>query len=170
MSPRSSNRRRAPPNRWFRAPATRCASTAAAGTWRASALITGGDSGIGRAVAVAFAKEGADVAINYFGESEDADAERIRALVREQGRRCYLFREVRSAAEALGGLDVLVDHAGLQSVQPDFADIGSEQFDRTFKVNVYAVFWMCHAALDHLGAGGRSSTPVRSTGCATTRA
>ncbi|MFC7342895.1 SDR family oxidoreductase [Saccharopolyspora griseoalba] len=129
------------------------------------ALITGGDSGIGRAVAVAFAKEGADVAINYFGASEDSDAERTRALVREQGRRCHLFRGdvadpeycqelVRSAAEALGGLDVLVNHAGVQSVQPDFADIDTEQFDRTFKVNVYAVFWMCRAALEHLGAGG----------------
>jgi NAD(P)-dependent dehydrogenase (short-subunit alcohol dehydrogenase family) len=129
------------------------------------ALITGGDSGIGRAVAVAYAKEGADVAINYVDESEDADAEHTRDLVREQGRQCHLFRGdiadpeychelVRATAEALGGLDVLVNHAGVQSMQPDFADITAEQFDRTFKVNTYGVFWMCRAALEHLGEGG----------------
>ncbi|GAA4862519.1 SDR family oxidoreductase [Saccharopolyspora rosea] len=128
------------------------------------ALITGGDSGIGRAVAVAFAKEGASVAVAYLDPSEDADAEHTASLVRAEGRECHLFRGdladedfcdrlVDEAARHLGGLDVLVNHAGTQAPQDDLAAIGTAQFDRTFKVNVYAPFWLCRAALRHLGAG-----------------
>lgn len=129
------------------------------------ALVVGGDSGIGRAVSVAFAKEGADVAVAYLDSSEDADAERTAALVREQGRACHLFRGdiaeesfcarlVDDAAERLGGLDVLVNHAGTQAPQEDLRSISTEQFKRTFEVNVFGVFWLCKAALRHLPEGG----------------
>ncbi|MBQ0927732.1 SDR family oxidoreductase [Saccharopolyspora endophytica] len=129
------------------------------------ALVVGGDSGIGRAVSVAFAKEGADVALAYVDTSEDADAERTAELVREQGRECHLFRGdvaeesfctrlVDDAAERLGGLDVLVNHAGTQAAQDDLRSITTEQFKRTFEVNVFAVFWLCKAALRHLPEGG----------------
>ncbi|TDC88217.1 SDR family oxidoreductase [Saccharopolyspora aridisoli] len=129
------------------------------------ALVVGGDSGIGRAVSVAFAKEGADVALAYLDTSEDADAEHTAALVREQGRECHLFRGdvaeesfctrlVDDAAERLGGLDVLVNHAGTQAAQDDLRSISTEQFKRTFEVNVFAVFWLCKAALRHLPEGG----------------
>ncbi|CAM03420.1 NAD(P)-dependent dehydrogenase (short-subunit alcohol dehydrogenase family) [Saccharopolyspora erythraea NRRL 2338] len=128
------------------------------------ALITGGDSGIGRAVAVAFAKEGADIAIAYLSELEDSDAQRTAELVRAQGRRCELHRSdlaseeacqdlVRRTVEELGGLDVLVNHAGTQAPVESFTDTTTEQFDRTFKVNVYSPFWLIRAALPHLGEG-----------------
>ncbi|WP_243794299.1 SDR family oxidoreductase [Saccharopolyspora gloriosae] len=129
------------------------------------ALVTGGDSGIGRAVSVAFAKEGADVAVGYLDSVESHDAEHTASLVREQGRKCFLFqgdvadesyceRLVDEAAQSLGGLDVVVNHAGTQAPQEDLASVGTEQFDRTFKVNVYAVFWICRAALRHLPDDG----------------
>lgn len=125
-------------------------------------LVTGGDSGIGRAVSVAFAKEGADVAIAYL--SEDEDAEHTAELVRLSGRRCELLRGdladeshcVRTVDETvrrLGGLDVLVNHHGTQQVVQDFTEITTEQWDRTFKVNVYSMFWLTKAALPHLGEG-----------------
>lgn len=129
------------------------------------ALITGGDSGIGRAVAVAFAKEGAEVAIVHFDGVEREDAEHTAALVREQGRTCLVFvgdladedfcnKLVAEAADELGGLDVLVNHAGTQFPQSSIDDISSEQFDRTFKVNVYSMFWLSKAAVTHLSPGG----------------
>ncbi|GAA2346423.1 SDR family oxidoreductase [Saccharopolyspora halophila] len=129
------------------------------------ALVVGGDSGIGRAVAIAFAKEGADVAVAYLDEMEDGEAEHTGALVRQQGRSCHLFRGdvadeafcsrlVDEAADRLGGLDVLVNHAGTQTPQDDLKSITTEQFTRTFEVNVYAVFWLCKAALRHLPEGG----------------
>ncbi|MBB5156919.1 NAD(P)-dependent dehydrogenase (short-subunit alcohol dehydrogenase family) [Saccharopolyspora phatthalungensis] len=116
-------------------------------------------------MAVAFAKEGATVAIAYLDTSEDEDAEHTAALVREQGRDCYLMRGdlsdeqfcthvVEEAADRMGGLDVLVNHAGTQAPQRDLDAISTEQFDRTFKVNVYSLFWLCKAALRHLGSGG----------------
>ncbi|RKT89152.1 NAD(P)-dependent dehydrogenase, short-chain alcohol dehydrogenase family [Saccharopolyspora antimicrobica] len=128
------------------------------------ALVTGGDSGIGRAVSVAFAKEGADVSIAYLAAMEDEDAEKTAELVRAEGRRCALHRLdlaseeecerlVRETVEELGGLDVLVNHAGTQAPVEDFTDTTTEQFDRTFKVNVYSVFWLIRAALPHLSAG-----------------
>lgn len=129
------------------------------------ALVVGGESGIGRAVSIAFAKEGADIAIAYLDASEDTDAERTAELTREQGRECYLFRGdvadenycdrlVDAAAERLGGLDVLVNHAGTQAPQEEIEAISTEQFTRTFEINVYAVFWLCKAALRHLPEGG----------------
>ncbi|MCX2729237.1 SDR family oxidoreductase [Saccharopolyspora sp. NFXS83] len=128
------------------------------------ALITGGDSGIGRAVAVAFAKEGADVAIAYYADLEDSDAEHTAELVRAQQRRCELHKTdlgseaacqelVDGVADELGGLDLLVNHAGTQAPVEEFVDTTTEQFDRTFKVNVYAPFWLIRAALAHLPRG-----------------
>lgn len=126
------------------------------------ALITGGDSGIGRAVAVAFAKEGAEVAIAYL--SEDDDASHTAVLVQQAGRNCVLIRgdladeahceyAVQQAVSSLGGLDILVNHHGTQAMVTDFTEISTEQFDRTFKTNVYGVFWLIRAALPHLGDG-----------------
>lgn len=129
------------------------------------ALITGGDSGIGRAVAIAFAKEGCDVAINYLPD-EQPDAEETRHAVEEAGRRCVLLpaditdedaarQVVDDAVSELGGLDVLVNNAGFQWARRDegLADLTSEQMDRVFKTNLYALFWMTQQALPHLGEG-----------------
>ena len=127
------------------------------------ALITGGDSGIGRAVAIAFAREGADVAINYL-PSEEADAREVVKLIEAAGRRAvalpgditseaFCTQLVSDAANQLGGLDILVNNAGKQTAQESIADISTEQFDATFKTNVYALFWISKAALPHLKAG-----------------
>lgn len=127
------------------------------------ALITGGDSGIGRAVAVAFAKEGADVAIAYLCEHDDA--EHTASLVTATGRRAVLLpgeladekhatEIVERTVEELGGLDVLVNHVGTQNPAESLEDISSDQFDYTFKVNVYSHFWTTKAALRHLPEGG----------------
>jgi NAD(P)-dependent dehydrogenase (short-subunit alcohol dehydrogenase family) len=128
------------------------------------ALITGGDSGIGRAVAIGFAKEGADIAFCYFDESEDDDAEHTATLVREQGRRCvvsrgdlgeqrYCVQLVDEVVAELGGLDIVVNHAGTQRSISEFADVSTEQWMRTFDVNVHSIFWLTQAALPHLGEG-----------------
>ncbi len=127
------------------------------------ALITGGDSGIGRAVAIAFAREGADVAINYLS-SEEKDAQEVIKLIEAEGRKAvslpgdiskenFCQQLVKDALEQLGGLDILVNNAGRQTAQQSIADITTEQFDNTFKVNVYAPFWICKAALPHMEAG-----------------
>jgi NAD(P)-dependent dehydrogenase (short-subunit alcohol dehydrogenase family) len=129
------------------------------------ALITGGDSGIGRAVAVAFAKEGADVAIAYLSEREDEDARHTAELVRHAGRSCVTFRgdlavedncerAVEQAVSELGGLDVLVNNCATQEPVSEFAKLSTEQWDRTFKVNIYSYFWTTRAALRHLPDGG----------------
>jgi NAD(P)-dependent dehydrogenase (short-subunit alcohol dehydrogenase family) len=126
------------------------------------ALITGGDSGIGRAVAIAFAREGADVAIAYFDEDEDA-RETVR-WIREAGRRALAFdgdlqqpehcRDVvRRTAEEFGGLDILVNNAAYQMEQNDIADITPEQLDRTFRTNIFSFFWLTQAALEHMEQG-----------------
>ncbi|WP_125775715.1 SDR family oxidoreductase [Antribacter gilvus] len=129
------------------------------------ALVTGGDSGIGRAVAIAFAREGADVAISYLPE-EESDAQETAEWVRKAGRRCALVpgdlrdeqtarQTVRTAVEELGGLDILVNNAGYQMARREsFADVTSEDLDRTFKTNLYALFWVTQTALEHLGEGG----------------
>ena len=127
------------------------------------ALITGADSGIGRAVAVAFAKEGADVVFGYL--SEDADAQHTVGLVQEQGRKAVGVRGdladesfcthlVNRAVEELGGIDILVEHAATQAPVDDFTDLSTEQLRRTFDVNVMGVFWTVREALKHIPEGG----------------
>ncbi len=128
------------------------------------ALITGADSGIGRAVAIAYAREGADVALSYLPE-EEADAKEVVELVRQAGRTAvalpgditdeeFCKQLVATAATELGGLDVLVNVAGKQQETESIADLTTEQFDETFRTNVYAMFWLSKAALEHLPAGG----------------
>ena len=127
------------------------------------ALITGGDSGIGAATAIAFAREGADVALSYLPEEQE-DADRIAQIARDAGvtvatfpgdlrDRDYCVSLVEDAVEALGGLDILVNNGGKQIFQEALGDITDEQFDDTFKTNVYAMFWITKAALPHLPAG-----------------
>lgn len=126
------------------------------------ALITGGDSGIGRAVAVLFAMEGADVAIVYLDEHEDA--EQTVGMVEEHGRRCvpiacdireeeHCHTAVRRAVDGIGGLDVLINHAGEQHPRDKFEDITAHQLERTFRTNVYSMFFLTQAAMPHLGEG-----------------
>lgn len=128
------------------------------------ALITGGDSGIGRAVALAFAREGADVAISYLPE-EESDAAETARLVTAAGRRVvqlpgdlrdesYCQELVRQAVAELGGLDILVNNAAYQMGQPGgIVDITTEQFDRVMKTNLYGLFWLCQAAVPELPRG-----------------
>lgn len=127
------------------------------------ALITGGDSGIGRAVAIAFAREGADVAINYLPE-EAADADDVIALIKAEGKNAvalpgdirdeaFCKSLVDNALSALGGLDILVNNAGRQQYCESLEDLTTEAFDATFKTNVYAPFWITRAALPHLKSG-----------------
>jgi NAD(P)-dependent dehydrogenase (short-subunit alcohol dehydrogenase family) len=127
------------------------------------ALITGGDSGIGRATAIAFAKEGADVAITFLPE-EQADAEETRRHVEAAGRTCVLLPAdlrteqagidvVARAAKELGGLDVLVNNAAFQMTHQAFEEFPGEQVERTFATNVFATFWLTKAAVAHLRQG-----------------
>ncbi len=127
------------------------------------ALVTGADSGIGRAAAIAFAREGADVALSYLPE-EQRDADDVARIIGEDGRKVVQLpadvsveenarKVVTDAVEQLGGLDLLVIVAGKQQYVDDLADVTSEQFDQTYKTNVYALFWMVQEALKHLPAG-----------------
>lgn len=127
------------------------------------ALITGGDSGMGRAAAIAFAREGADVAINYLPE-EEPDAVEVVELIRRAGRKAaaipgdirseaFCNQLVSQAAAALGGLDLLVCNAARQQSIPSILDLTTEEFDRTMKTNIYAPFWIIKAALPHLEPG-----------------
>lgn len=126
------------------------------------ALITGGDSGIGRAVAIAFAREGADVAISFLDEEEDA-GETAR-LVEEAGQRCLLIpgdiseadhcrSVVEQVVEAFGGIDILVNNAAHQSFIEELEEITDEEFEKTFKVNMFATFWLSREAVRHMGEG-----------------
>ncbi len=128
------------------------------------AVITGGDSGIGRAVALAFAREGADVVLAYLPQ-EEQDAQQTVELVEEAGRRAVtvpgdLTREeqcravIDTAVRELGGIDILVNNAAYQMVQMGgIADITTEQFDRVLKTNLYAMFWLCKMAIPHMQPG-----------------
>ena len=127
------------------------------------ALITGGDSGMGRAAAIAFAREGADVAINYL-PTEEPDAAEVIDLIHRAGRKgvalpgdireeAFCNRLVESAASQLGGLDLLVSNAARQVAQKSILDISTEQFDTTFKTNVYAMFWILKAGVARMKPG-----------------
>jgi NAD(P)-dependent dehydrogenase (short-subunit alcohol dehydrogenase family) len=134
------------------------------------ALITGGDSGMGRGAAIAFAREGADVAINHLPE-EDPDAREVVDLIKRAGRigvsipgdirdEAFCKRLVDDAVEGLGGLDILVMNAGRQQTRASILDVTTEDFDATMKTNIYAPFWIIKAALPHLNPG---STIVATT-------
>lgn len=126
------------------------------------ALITGGDSGIGRAVAIAFAKEGADVAIVYLNEHEDA--QKTQEEVEQEGRRCLLIagdigdepfcqQIVQKTVSELGKLDILVNNAAEQHPQESIENISAEQLERTFRTNIFSMFYLTKAALPHLQEG-----------------
>jgi NAD(P)-dependent dehydrogenase (short-subunit alcohol dehydrogenase family) len=133
------------------------------------AIITGGDSGIGRAVALAFAKEGADIAIVYFNEHQDANE--IKTIIESKGRSCILIpgdlREeafsrdiVNITLDKLGHIDILVNNAGVQFTQESILDISAQQLDDTFKTNIYSMFYLTKAVLPHLSSG---STIINTT-------
>lgn len=126
------------------------------------ALITGGDSGIGRSVAVHFAREGADVAIVYL--NEDQDAQKTKAMVEKEGRKCLLIPgdvkeeqfckgAVQKTVKELGGLNILVNNAAEQHEKKDLREISAEQIESTFRTNIFAYFYFAQAALDHLKEG-----------------
>ena len=126
------------------------------------ALITGGDSGIGRAVAISFAKEGADVAVVYLEEEKDADE--TRRLVEEQGKKCLLIegdvgeedfcrRAVERTVKEFGKLDILINNAAEQHPQDSIEKISEKQLERTFRTNIFSMFFMVKAAMKHLKKG-----------------
>jgi NAD(P)-dependent dehydrogenase (short-subunit alcohol dehydrogenase family) len=127
------------------------------------ALITGGDSGMGRAAAIAYAREGADVAINYLS-AEEPDAQEVIALIKKEGRtglavpgdlrdEAFCKKLVEQAVQGLGGLDIVVNNAARQQTRASILDVSSEDFDATIKTNIYAPFWIIKAALPHLKPG-----------------
>jgi NAD(P)-dependent dehydrogenase (short-subunit alcohol dehydrogenase family) len=127
------------------------------------ALITGGDSGIGRAAGIAYAREGADVAISYL-QSEEADAREVIELIGAEGRKAVALpgditdeawckKLVDEAHASLGGLDILVINAGRQQYRVNVSEVSSEDFDKTLKTNLYAMHWITQAAVKHLPAG-----------------
>jgi NAD(P)-dependent dehydrogenase (short-subunit alcohol dehydrogenase family) len=127
------------------------------------ALITGGDSGMGRAAAIAYAREGADVAINYL-PAEEPDAQEVIALIKKEGRtglavpgdlrdEAFCKKLVEQAVQGLGGLDIIVNNAARQQTRASILDVSSEDFDATMKTNIYAPFWIIKAALPHLKPG-----------------
>ncbi|MGG1398094.1 SDR family oxidoreductase [Bacillus salipaludis] len=127
-----------------------------------TALITGGDSGIGKAVAIAYAKEGADVAIVYLDEHRDA--EETRAQIEEEGVRCLLIQgdigneafcqeAISQTVNELGSLDILVNNAAEQHPQQSIEDISSEQLEKTFRTNIFSMFYLVKSALEHLKKG-----------------
>ena len=134
------------------------------------ALITGADSGIGAAVAIAFAREGADVALSYL-PVEEPDAQKIVGLIRDCGQKAVPLPSdiseakaardlVAKAVEELGGLDIIVNNAGRQIAVEQLEDLSDEQFEETFKTNIFAMFWITKAALPHLAPG---STIINTT-------
>ncbi|WP_032916971.1 SDR family oxidoreductase, partial [Mesorhizobium erdmanii] len=147
-------------------PVPDCGETSYRGSDRLAgrkALVTGGDSGIGRAAVIAFAREGADVAINYF-PSEEPDAQDVAELIRAEGKKAVLIpgdltdqkfcvELVERAHRELGGLDILVNNAAYQQSKPSIDDISFEQFDRTLKTNLYAMFWITKTAIPLMKPG-----------------
>ncbi|GAN53580.1 SDR family oxidoreductase [Tanticharoenia sakaeratensis] len=143
-----------------------CGETSYHGSGRMAgrrALITGGDSGLGRSAAIAFAREGADVAINYLPQEEE-DAREVIALIRKAGRKAvalpgdirseaFCQKLVADAVAGLGGLDTLVNCAGRQHYHESILDLSTEDFDWTLKTNLYALFWITKAAVPHLKPG-----------------
>ncbi|RCW63645.1 glucose 1-dehydrogenase [Pseudorhodoferax soli] len=126
------------------------------------AVITGGDSGIGRAVAIAYAREGADILISYLDEHEDAQS--TAQLVRDAGRKCVLVpgdiqdqehckEIIQRAVDELGGIDILVNNAAFQMSHKDLSEFSAHEFDRTFRTNVYATFFLTQAAVPHMPPG-----------------
>jgi NAD(P)-dependent dehydrogenase (short-subunit alcohol dehydrogenase family) len=126
------------------------------------AVITGGDSGIGRAVAVAYAREGADILIAYLSEKDDADE--VKALIEGEGRKAVLVAGdlqnpdhcrsvIKRAVEELGGIDILVNNAAHQATFKDIGDISDEEWEMTFKVNIHAMFYLTKAAVPHMKPG-----------------
>lgn len=127
------------------------------------ALVTGGDSGIGRAAAIAYAREGADVAINYL-PAEQSDAEEVKKIIEAEGRKAVLIpgdlsdekfckKMVDKAVKELGGLDIMALVAGKQQAVDDIENLTTEQFRKTFEINVFSLLWTIKAALPHLPAG-----------------
>lgn len=147
-------------------PVPDCGETSYKGSGRLmgrKALITGGDSGMGRAAAIAYAREGADVAIVYY-PSEEPDAQQVIALIKKEGRKAvaipgdlrqeeFCKHLVHKALDELGGLDIIVNNAGRQQSANSILDITTEAFDATMKTNIYAPFWIIREALPHLPAG-----------------
>ena len=143
-----------------------CGETSYIGSGRLAgrkALLTGADSGIGRAAAIAFVREGADIAINYLPE-EQSDAEEVAQFAREAGRRAFLLpgdiaqedvckQLVAQAVEQLGGLDILVNNAGKMGKTGGLLDTTTERFDLLMKTNVYSFFWITKAAVPHMKPG-----------------
>lgn len=143
-----------------------CGETSYKGSGRLAGrrvLITGADSGIGRAAAIAFAREGADVAINYY-PTEEPDAREVKVLIEQAGRKAVLLpadirteractKLVADAVRQLGGLDLLVNNAAYQQSKETIADISDEQFVRTFETNVFAMFRICKAAIPSMPPG-----------------
>src|SRR5215207_4934017 len=127
-----------------------------------AALITGGDSGIGRAVALAFAREGADILISYLNEESDAQ-ETVR-IVQKEGRKCIVAGDIQEeshckhlverAVSEFGKVDILVNNAAFQMTRESLEEISSEEFDRTFKTNIYATFYLSKAAVPYMPKGG----------------
>lgn len=147
-------------------PVPDCGETSYKGSGRLmgrKALITGGDSGMGRAAAIAYAREGADVAINYH-PTEEQDAQEVIALIKKEGRKgiaipgdlrdeAFCKQLVHRALSGLGGLDIIVNNAGRQQSINSITDVTTEEFDATMKTNIYAPFWIIREALPHLPAG-----------------
>jgi NAD(P)-dependent dehydrogenase (short-subunit alcohol dehydrogenase family) len=134
------------------------------------AVVTGADSGIGRAAAIAFAREGADVVLSYLPEEED-DAQEVVQLIEATGRKAvtcpgdlteeaYCERLIAAAVDGLGGIDLLANVAGTQRVRSSIADLPTEQVERTFRTNVHAMFWLCRAGIAHMPPG---STIINTT-------
>lgn len=147
-------------------PVPDCGETSYKGSGRLmgrKALITGGDSGMGRAAAIAYAREGADVAINYF-PTEEPDAREVIALIKKEGRKAvaipgdlrneaFCKQLVQKAVNELGGLDIIVNNAARQQSINSISDVTTEEFDATMKTNIYAPFWIIKEALPHLPPG-----------------